>query len=133
MMEAEQSSLEDSLSDTVSPETASSDGVGQADAEDGVVSREDVREVVDERVREDVYPRLSKIYQSLEHEGRGDAELPDDVDLSPEIQRFYEEYTSAFDASIEELVAELLEEEARRLSEELEFASGESPDWLLER
>ncbi len=132
-MEAEQSSLEDSLSDTVSPDGAPSDRVGQGDADDVVVSREDVEEVVDRRVREDVYPRLSKIYESLERESRGDASLPDDLDISRDVEEFYEEYSRAFDASVEELVGELLEEEAYRLSEELETVSGENPDWLLER
>ncbi|MFP4632705.1 MAG: hypothetical protein ACLFMT_04630 [Halobacteriales archaeon] len=128
-MSGEQASLDDESLGVVGQDTGSCDAVVQDDA----IARDEVVEVVEQRIEEDVYPRLSNIYSSLERRGGAPAsDVPENVELRPEVQRFYDGYTAAFEASVEELAAELLEEEARRLSEELESVSGEEPSWLLE-
>lgn len=113
-------------------------GVDQEGSKKEEVEEEDlakvVEDVVDQKIQEDVYPRLGNIYDKLEEEGelKQKKKIEVNVELSPEVYEFYENYTRAFETPLSEITAELLEDEAHELSEKLEDVSPAKPSWMLE-
>ncbi|MFP4188983.1 MAG: CopG family ribbon-helix-helix protein [Halobacteriales archaeon] len=92
-----------------------------------------VEGVVDRKIENDIYPRLGKIYDRLE-EGEGDngAVISVKAEVDDDIREFYDGYTRAFETSIGEIAAELLEEHAREKSDELREVSPTDPSWTVE-
>lgn len=95
-----------------------------------------VESIVDEKIQEDVYPRFGKIYDKLEEEMEEEEEskvpLELKVNLSPEVYNFYEKYTRAFETPVSDIVTNLLEEEALRLSDQINQMPHKSPSWALD-
>lgn len=92
-----------------------------------------VEGVVDRKIENDIYPRLGKIYDRLE-EGEGDngAVISVKAEVDDDIREFYDGYTRAFETSVGEIAAELLEEHAREKSDELREVSPTDPSWTVE-
>ena len=94
-----------------------------------------VEDVVEEKIEDDVYPRLGNIYDCLDEssEDQGDR-IPVDLraELDPEVYDFYEKYTSSFETSMSSIVADLLEENAREMSRDLEDVVPGDPSWFVE-
>jgi hypothetical protein len=94
-----------------------------------------VENVVDRKIENDIYPRLGNIYDRLEDEaGEEDEEAVIEIQTSvnAEVRDFYEGYTRAFETTVGDVVAELLEEHAREKSAELRDVSPTDPSWTLE-
>ncbi len=94
-----------------------------------------VEQVVDRKIENDIYPRLGNIYDRLEEEsGDGDEETVVDmqVRMDKEVHDFYDGYTRAFETTLGEVAAELLQEHAREKSDELRAVSPNDPSWTLE-
>jgi Arc/MetJ-type ribon-helix-helix transcriptional regulator len=93
-----------------------------------------VEAVVDRKVENDIYPRLGNIYDRLD-EGDGEekeAVVEIQARVDREVHDFYEGYTRAFETTVGDVVAELLEEHAREKSAELRDVSPTDPSWTLE-
>lgn len=94
-----------------------------------------VEGVVDRKIENDIYPRLGNIYDRLEdEEGDSDGEKVVEIKarVNEEVHGFYDDYTRAFETSLGEITADLLEEHAREKSEELREISPKDPSWTLE-
>ncbi|MDY6764618.1 MAG: ribbon-helix-helix domain-containing protein [Halobacteria archaeon] len=95
-----------------------------------------VEDIVNQKIQEDIYPRFGKIYDKLDEEMEEEEEskVPIEltVNLSPEVYNFYEKYTRAFETPVSDIVSNLLEEEALRLSDQINQMPHKSPSWALE-
>ena len=94
-----------------------------------------VENVVDRKIENDIYPRLGNIYDRLEDEaGEEDEEAVIEIQTSvnADVRDFYEGYTRAFETTVGDVVAELLEEHAREKSAELREVSPTDPSWTVE-
>ncbi|MDY6780494.1 MAG: ribbon-helix-helix domain-containing protein [Halobacteria archaeon] len=110
------------------------ESVRQAEVE-GENLAELVEEVVDDKIQEDIYPRLGNIYDRLDEEHEDDGEkktVEVRADLDPEVHGFYESYTRAFETTLSDLVADLLEEKAHELSDEIDEIGTRNPSWTLD-
>jgi Arc/MetJ-type ribon-helix-helix transcriptional regulator len=94
-----------------------------------------VEGVVDRKIENDIYPRLGKIYDRLEQEGEGDEDTVIEIQarVDDDVHEFYDGYTRAFETSVGEITAELLEEHAHEKSEELREVSPSDPSWTVEK
>jgi hypothetical protein len=93
-----------------------------------------VEAVVDRKVENDIYPRLGNIYDRLD-EGDGEekeAVVEIQARVDREVHDFYEGYTRAFETTLGEVTAELLEDHAREKSAELRDVSPTDPSWTLD-
>lgn len=93
-----------------------------------------VESVVDRKIENDIYPRLGNIYDRLEDEAGEDGEkavVEVQARVDEEVREFYRGYTSAFETTVGEVVAELMEEHAREKSVELHDVSPTDPSWTL--
>jgi metal-responsive CopG/Arc/MetJ family transcriptional regulator len=94
-----------------------------------------VESVVDRKIENDIYPRLGNIYDRLEDEKEGEEEeavVEIQTSVNAEVRDFYEGYTRAFETTVGDVVAELLEEHAREKSAELHDVSPTDPSWTLD-
>jgi hypothetical protein len=94
-----------------------------------------VESVVDRKIENDIYPRLGNIYDRLEDEaGEEDEEAVIEIQtrVNADVRDFYEGYTRAFETTVGDVVAELLEEHAREKSAELRDVSPTDPSWTLD-
>ena len=94
-----------------------------------------VESVVDRKIENDIYPRLGNIYDRLEDEAGEDGEkavVDVQARVDKEVHDFYNGYTSAFETTVGDVVAELLEEHAREKSAELRDVSPTDPSWTLD-
>jgi len=93
-----------------------------------------VENVVDRKIENDIYPRLGNIYDRLEEETKGEEEkaaVEIQTRIDPEVRDFYEGYTRAFETTVGDVVAELMEEHAHEKSAELRDVSPTNPSWTL--
>lgn len=94
-----------------------------------------VESVVDRKIENDIYPRLGNIYDRLEDEKEGEEEeavVEIQTRVKADVRDFYEGYTRAFETTVGDVVAELLEEHAREKSAELREVTPTDPSWTLE-
>jgi hypothetical protein len=94
-----------------------------------------VESVVDRKIENDIYPRLGNIYDRLEDEAGEDGEkavVEVQARVDKQVHDFYKGYTSAFETTVGEVVAELLEDHAREKSAELRDVSPTDPSWTLD-
>lgn len=94
-----------------------------------------VEKVVDRKIENDIYPRLGNIYDRLEEgaeEGEEEAIVEVQARVNEEIRDFYDGYTRAFETTLGEVTADLLEDHAREKSEELREVSPTDPSWTLD-
>ena len=94
-----------------------------------------VENVVDRKIENDIYPRLGNIYDRLEDEAEGDEEkavVEIQARIDADVRDFYDGYTRAFETTVGDVVAELLEEHAREKSAELRDVSPTDPSWTLD-
>ena len=94
-----------------------------------------VEGVVDRKIENDIYPRLGKIYDRLEQEDEGDEDTVIEIQarVDDDVHEFYDGYTRAFETSVGEITAELLEKHAHEKSEELREVSPSDPSWTVEK
>ena len=94
-----------------------------------------VEGVVDRKIENDIYPRLGKIYDRLEQEDEGDEDTVIEIQarVDDDVHEFYDGYTRAFETSVGEIAAELLEKHAHEKSEELREVSPSDPSWTVEK
>ena len=94
-----------------------------------------VESVVDRKIENDIYPRLGNIYDRLEDEREGEEEkavVEIQTRVNADVRDFYEGYTRAFETTVGDVVAELLEEHAHEKSAELRDVSPTDPSWTLD-
>ena len=94
-----------------------------------------VESVVDRKIENDIYPRLGNIYDRLEDEREGEEEkavVEIQTRVNADVRDFYEGYTRAFETTVGDVVAELLEEHAREKSAELREVTPNDPSWTLD-
>jgi len=104
-----------------------------SDAEAEAELNQVVERVVDRKMEDDIYPRFDNIYDRIDEEMDAEEEkkaLEVQTALDREVHRFYENYTRAFEEPLGDIVANLLEEDAREKSEKLRDMNDAS--WLLE-
>ncbi|MDY6776122.1 MAG: hypothetical protein SV253_08655 [Halobacteria archaeon] len=94
-----------------------------------------IEEVVEQKLEDEIYPRLGNIYDRLEDEEAKTADgkrMQVEFEIDPEVYDFYERYTQAFETPLSEIVSDVLEEEAVRLSDEIGEMSRKKPSWVLD-
>lgn len=94
-----------------------------------------VESVVDRKIENDIYPRLGNIYDRLEEEGEvkeEEAVVEIQARVNEEVHDFYDGYTRAFETTLGEVTADLLEDHAREKSAELRDVSPTDPSWTLD-
>ncbi|XGI82979.1 hypothetical protein ACEU6E_06750 [Halorutilales archaeon Cl-col2-1] len=96
---------------------------------------ETVEEVVEQKLEDEIYPRLGNIYDKLEDDEGKAADgkrMKVEFEIDPRVYDFYERYTKAFETPLSEIVSDVLEEEAVRLSNEIGEMSRKKPSWVLD-
>lgn len=94
-----------------------------------------VENVVDRKIENDIYPRLGNIYDRLEEEteeGENETVVEIQARVNKEVRDFYDGYTRAFETTLGEVTADLLEDHAREKSAELREVSPKDPSWTLD-